>query len=51
MFKAEVDNSGFDLVRGCNGCMRYIQIKQTHLRGKAAKYSLRQDFPQIRPRI
>jgi len=47
VFKAEVDDSGFDLVLGCNGSMRYIQIKQTHLKGKAAKYSLRQDFSQM----
>jgi hypothetical protein len=47
VFKAEVDDSGFDLVLGCNGAMRYIQIKQTHLKGKVAKYSLRQDFPQM----
>jgi hypothetical protein len=47
VFKAEVDDSGFDLVLGCNGSMRYIQIKQTHLKGKTAKYSLRQDFSQM----
>lgn len=47
VFNAEVDDSGFDLVLGCGGSMRYIQIKQTHLRGKAIKYSLRQDFAQM----
>lgn len=47
VFNAEVDDSGFDLVLGCNGSMRYIQIKQTHMKGKAAKYSLRQDFSQL----
>jgi len=47
VFNAEVDDSGFDLVLGCGGCMRYIQIKQTHLRGKAIKYSLRQHFAQV----
>lgn len=47
VFNAEVDDSGFDLVLGCGGSMRYIQIKQTHLLGKAVKYSLRQDFAQM----
>lgn len=47
VFKAEVDDSGFDLVFGCNGAMRYIQIKQTHLRGNAVKYSLRLDFSKM----
>lgn len=47
VFKADVDDSGFDLVLGCNGSMRYIQIKQTHLRGHALRYSLRHGFSKI----
>jgi len=47
VFKAEVDDSGFDLVLGCRGGVRYIQIKQTHLQGNAVKYSLRLDFSKM----
>jgi hypothetical protein len=47
VFTADVDDSGFDLVLGCKGIMRYIQIKQTHLLGTAVKYSLRLDFARI----
>ena len=47
VFTSDVDDSGFDLVLGCKGVMRYIQIKQTHLQGKAVKYSLRLDFARM----
>jgi len=47
VFKAEVDDSGFDLVLGCRGGVRYIQVKQTHLQGNATKYSLRLDFSKM----
>lgn len=47
VFKADVDDAGFDLVLGCKGTMRYIQIKQTHLQGNAVKYSVRLDFAQM----
>lgn len=47
VFKTDVDDSGFDLVLGCKGMMRFIQIKQTHLQGKAAKYSMRLDFTRM----
>ena len=47
VFTSDVDDSGFDLVLGCGGVMRYIQIKQTHLHGKAVKYSLRLDFARM----
>jgi hypothetical protein len=47
VFTSDVDDSGFDLVLGCKGVMRYIQIKQTHLQGRAVKYSLRLDFARM----
>lgn len=48
VFKADVDDAGFDLVLGCQGVMRYIQIKQTYLQGKAVKYSMRLDFARMK---
>jgi len=48
VFKADVDDAGFDLVLGCQGVMRFIQIKQTHLQGKAVKYSIRLDFARLK---
>lgn len=47
IFNTEVDDSGFDLVLGCQGVMRFIQIKQTHTQGNAVKYSLRLDFSRM----
>jgi hypothetical protein len=44
VFQAEVDDAGFDLVLGCVGVMRYIQVKQVHLKGAASKFSIRLDF-------
>lgn len=48
VFQAEVDDAGFDLVLGCEGAVRYIQIKQVHS-GKSAnnKFSVRLDFSQL----
>ena len=44
IFKAEVDDAGFDLVLGCGGLLRYIQIKQMHSEGSRQKFSVRLDF-------
>lgn len=44
IFNAEVDDSGFDLVLAWSQRVRYIQIKQVHVHGGAAKFSVRQDF-------
>lgn len=44
IFKSEVDDSGFDLVLGCGQKLRYIQVKQVHVNGKAGKFSVRLDF-------
>lgn len=48
VFKADVDDAGFDLVLGCNDTMRFIQIKQTYLQGNAVKYSIRLDFARLK---
>lgn len=47
IFNAEVDDSGFDLVLGCEQRLRYLQIKQTHSEGKAASFSVRLDFSKL----
>ena len=44
IFNSEVDDSGFDLVLACRQKLRYLQIKQVHLEGRASKFSIRQDF-------
>ena len=44
IFNSEVDDSGFDLVLSCHQCLRYLQIKQVHLDGRASKFSVRHDF-------
>jgi hypothetical protein len=44
IFNAEVDDSGFDLVLAWEQRLRYLQIKQVHVHGGAAKFSIRQDF-------
>jgi hypothetical protein len=47
IFNAEVDDSGFDLVLSCRQRLRYLQIKQVHLGGRAAKFSARLDFSHM----
>lgn len=47
IFNSEVDDSGFDLVLSCNQNLRYLQIKQVHLNGRASKFSVRHDFSLI----
>lgn len=47
IFNSEVDDSGFDLVLGCDKKLRYIQVKQVHAHGKAQKFSVRLDFTQM----
>jgi hypothetical protein len=41
VFKSEVDHGGFDLVLGCNGSIRYIQLGQTLLSGTSAHFPVR----------
>jgi hypothetical protein len=36
LLRAEVDYRGYDLALGCNGCLRYIQLKSSH-QGAAAR--------------
>jgi hypothetical protein len=47
IFQAEVDDSGFDLVLGCGGVVRYIQVKQVHVKGAASKFSVRLQFSRL----
>jgi hypothetical protein len=47
IFNSEVDDAGFDLVLGCSDKLRYIQVKQVHLHGKANKFSVRLDFTRL----
>lgn len=47
IFNSEVDDSGFDLVLGYGQQLRYIQVKQVHLNGKAGKFSVRLDFTRL----
>lgn len=47
IFNAEVDDSGFDLALIWAQRLRYVQIKQVHLQGRAAKFSVRQEFSLI----
>lgn len=47
IFNSEVDNSGFDLVLGYRDQLRYIQIKQVHVKGAASKFSVSLDFSRI----
>lgn len=47
IFNSEVDESGFDLVLGCNTKLRYIQVKQVHSKGAASKFSVRLDFTRM----
>ncbi len=47
IFNAEVDDAGFDLVLACADKLRYIQVKQVHLSGKASKFSVRLEFTQL----
>jgi hypothetical protein len=48
IFRSEVDDSGFDLVLGCRTKLRYIQVKQVHLKGAGREFSVRLDFSQMR---
>lgn len=47
VFRTDVDDAGYDLILGSGGVLRYIQIKQTHSLGSAARYSLRRGFADI----
>lgn len=47
IFNSEVDESGFDLVLGCGDKLRYIQVKQVHLKGAASKFSVRLEFTRL----
>lgn len=47
IFNSEVDESGFDLVLGRGNKLRYIQVKQVHLKGKASKFSVRLEFTRL----
>lgn len=47
IFNSEVDESGFDLVLGCEDKLRYIQVKQVHLKGSANKFSVRLEFTRL----
>lgn len=47
IFNSEVDDSGFDLVLGCGTKLRYMQVKQVHMDGKASKFSVRLDFTRM----
>lgn len=47
IFNSEVDDSGFDLVLGCDTQLRYIQVKQVHSQGAARKFSIRLDFSRM----
>lgn len=48
IFNSEVDDSGFDLVLTYADKLRYIQVKQVHLNGKAKKFSVRLEFTLLR---
>lgn len=37
----------FDLVLGCANKLRYIQVKQVHLKGSASKFSVRLEFTRL----
>lgn len=47
IFNSEVDDSGFDLVLACAEKHRYIQVKQVHLNGAAAKFSVSLEFTRL----
>jgi len=47
IFNSEVDDSGFDLVLAYANKLRYIQVKQVHLNGKAKKFSVRLEFTRL----
>jgi hypothetical protein len=40
LLRAEVDCAGYDLVIGCKGIERHIQLKSTHKEGKAASVNI-----------
>jgi len=37
ILRSEVDNSGYDVVVGCNGIMRYIQLKSSYAGAKTSR--------------
>ena len=47
IFNTEVDDAGVDLVLACADKLRYIQVKQVHLKGKARKFSVRLEFTRL----
>lgn len=47
IFKAEVDDSGFDLVLGIRNELRYIQVKQCHEQGKKRGFSIQTEFSRL----
>lgn len=47
ILNSEVDDSGFDLVLTSGSQLRYIQIKQAHLKSTVRKFSIRLDFADL----
>ena len=47
IFNAEVDDAGFDLVLAWSDKLRYIQVKQVHLKGHTRKFSVRLEFTRL----
>ena len=47
ILNSEVDDSGIDLILGCESALRYIQVKQVHSGGKAKKFSIRLSFSRL----
>lgn len=47
ILNSEVDDAGFDLVITDGSHLRYIQIKQAHLKSAARKFSIRLDFAYL----
>lgn len=40
VLRAEVDDAGYDVVVGCNGVMRFIQLKASHALAKTARVNI-----------
>jgi hypothetical protein len=40
ILRSEVDNSGYDVVVGCNGIMRYIQLKSSYASARTSKVGI-----------
>ena len=47
--RAEVDYAGYDLVLGCNGCVRHVPLKSSH--GKPAARALQDTRGLTAPRF